>query len=259
MILNKIPFFLLSLVTGLAGIFILGHAGTLESGTFFTLFQRIFIGPYSLCVYLLKSVVPYQLSAIYPYPEKLSVLYYSSLLVVILLAWLVYKKGKARKELVFGALFFLFSVVFMLQVVVAGQGFTADRYTYIPYLGLFFLIAFAANSLYNSKWKPYLVVSGVIYLAGLGAITWNRTHVWKNTETLFSDVIRKYPGTVIAYNNLGLYYRNQNQDDKAIGAYSKAIELKPSGYLSYSNRGEVLFDRGETDKALEDMNMAIRL
>lgn len=258
-VLDKIPFFILSLVTGLAGIYFLGHEGILETGTVLPFFQRIFIGTYSFCVYLIKSVLPYQLSAIYPNPVKLSVLYYASALLVILLALLIYKSRKHRKDLVFGSLFFLFNVIFMLQVVGAGQTFMADRFTYIAYIGLFFLIAWALNFLFISKWKTYVIFLGIIYLAVLGTATWNRTQVWKNSETLFSDVIRKYPKFSIAFNNLGFYYRDQNQNEKAIAAYGKSIEINPEGYVSYNNRGEAYFDRGEIDKALEDMNMAIKL
>lgn len=256
---NKIPFFILSLVTGLAGIYFLGYEGTLETGTVLPFIQRIFIGTYSFCVYLIKSVLPYQLSAIYPNPAKISVLYYASALLVILLAFLIYKSGKHRKDLIFGSLFFFFNVIFILQVVGAGQTFIADRFTYIAYIGLFFLIARALNFLYISKWKTYVIFLGMIYLVVLGIVTWNRTQVWKNSETLFSDVIRKYPKFAIAYNNLGFYYRDQNQNEKAIAAYGKSIEINPEGYISYNNRGEAYFDRGEIDKALEDMNMAIKL
>ena len=258
-ILNKIPFFILSLATGLAGIYILMNKGELDTGTAVPIIQRIFIGTFSLCAYLVKSVFPYQLSAIYPYPEKLSVLYYASPVLLMIIGLLIYKSGRYRKDLVFGSLFFLLNVVFLLQIVGVGQALMADRFTYLAYIGLFFILARALNFLYSSKLKPYVLISGAICLAFFGIVSWNRTQVWKNTETLFSDVIRKYPRVAFAYNNLGFYYRDQNQTEKAIEAYGKAIEIKPEGYVSYSNRGEAWFGLGETDKALADMNMAIQL
>jgi protein O-mannosyl-transferase len=258
-VLNKIPFFVLSLATGLAGMSILLHEGTMDTGTVLPFIQRIFIGSYSLCVYLVKSLVPYQFSAIYPYPETLSIIYYGSVIVLILLAFLVYKAGKYRGDLIFGLLFFLFNVMFVLQIVGAGTAFLADRFTYIPYIGLFFLIGWALNFLYISKWKNYVILFGLIYLAILGITTWDRTQVWENTETLFSDVVKKYPKVSMAYNNLGVYYRDHNQYDKAISSYEKSIAINPGGYVTYNNLGELYFDRGEVDKALEDMNIAIKL
>lgn len=256
---NKIPFFILSLVAGVAGVFVLLNEGILDTGTVLPFTQRIFIGTYTLCVYLIKSVVPYQLSALYPYPEKLTWVYYASALVVILLAWLVIKQGKQRKDLIFGTLFFLFTVMFMLQIVGAGQGFMADRFTYLPYIGLFFLIGQGLNTLINSKWKNQVIIAGMIYAGFLGTVTWMRTQVWENTETLFSDVAAKYPEIAVAHNNLGVYYRRQNQNDKAIAAYGKSIELDPAGYVSYNNRGEIYFELGEVDQALKDMNAALAL
>jgi tetratricopeptide (TPR) repeat protein len=256
---DKVPFFVLSLITGIAGIFILGSQGTLHTDTSLPLVQRLFIGTYSFCAYVIKALWPYQLSAIYPVPQKLSVIFYLSPMMVIFLSGLIYRYGRHIKEVIFGTLFFLFNIVFMLQVLGAGQAFLADRFTYIAYIGLFFLIGWALEFLFSGKWKIYAVTGVVLYMGALGFVTWNRTQVWKNSNTLFTDVIKKYPNSAIAFNNLGLYFRDQNQNDKALAAYEKAIELKPEGYLSYTNRGEVWFDQGETEKALTDMNRAIQL
>jgi tetratricopeptide (TPR) repeat protein len=257
--LNKIPFFLLSLLTGIAGVYFLGHAGFLETNTVLPLVQRIFIGTYTLCVYLVKSVVPYRMSAIYPSPDQLSALFYASILPVILLAVLIIRSKKNRNDLVFGSLFFLFNVMFMLQVVGAGQAFLADRFTYIAYIGLFFLMARLVEYLYTTRWKIPVSVVGALYIAALGVFAWNHTKVWKDSGALFSDVIRKYPESSLAHNNLGLYYRDQKQNDKAIQCYSRSIELNPLAFRSYNNRGEVYFERGEIDKALSDMNRVIQL
>jgi tetratricopeptide (TPR) repeat protein len=256
---DKIPFFILSLATGLAGIYFLGNQGTLDAGRSFPIIQRVFIGTYTFCVYVVKSVVPYQLSAVYPYPDKLSLLHYASVIPVILIAILIYRSARHRTELVFGSLFFLFNVVFMLQIVGAGQAYLADRFTYLAYIGLFFLIAWGLNFLVTSKWKIHAIILGLMYLVVLGTVTFERTRIWKNSKTLFSDVIKKYPDYALAYTNLGFYYSDQNQMDKAIAAYTRSIGLDPAQHVTYSNRGEALFNRGEIDKALQDMNMAIKL
>lgn len=258
-VLDKIPFFVLSLVTGLVGIYFLGQQGNLETDTILPFYQRFFIGTYSLCVYIIKSAFPFQLSAIYPFPANLSALYYISAVLVLALVILIYKSGKYRKDLIFGSLFFFFNVVFLLQVVGAGQGFLADRFTYIPYIGLFFLLASILNYFFVSKWKTQVLVFGLVYLVVLGIATRERVHVWKNTETLFSDVIEKYPKVAVAYNNMGRYYREKNQYEKAIIAYGKSLEINPKGYLSYSNRGKAYFDLGKIDEALVDMNKAINI
>ena len=258
-LVNKIPFFLLSLATGVTGMLLLSHHGSLEANAVVPFFQRIFIGTYTLCVYIIKSYWPYELSAIYPNPENITLIFYASVLMVGGVAYLVYKYARKTKEVVFGSLFFLFNVMFMLQIVGAGQAFLADRFTYLAYIGLFFILGWALEYLYKSKWKAYLIIAGAIYLAALGAVTWSRTQVWKNSETLFSDVIKKYPSYGKAYTNLGYFYSDQDQFEKAIAVYSKAIEMNPAGYVNYSNRSEALFHQGKTEKALDDLNMALKI
>jgi Tfp pilus assembly protein PilF len=259
LLLNKIPFFILSLATGLVGVYLLQKAGSLDIGKTLPFYDRIFIGAYSLIVYLIKSVIPYEMSAIYPFPDKLSFLHYISLPIVLISGYLVWQVKKYRIEIIAGFLFFLFNVIFMLQVVGAGQGYIADRFTYIPYIGLFFVLAILLNELISGKWKFSVWVAGAIYVIILAGITARHIKVWENSETLFSDVISKYPKVAVAYNNMGRYFRVNNQYDKAIESYSKAIEIDPKGFRAYGNRGKAYFDTGKPDEALSDLNICLGL
>lgn len=256
---DKAPFFALSLLTGLAGIYFLSEDGSLDTGTILPIYQRLFIGSYSLLVYLVKSVIPFELSAIYPSPASLSFLHYLSMPLTLGLAYAIWKIRQYRVEIISGTLFFLFNVMFMLQVVGAGQGYLADRFTYVAYIGLFFVYGFLAEKVSTGKWKTVLIAGGILYLAIMGTMARNRVKVWENTETLFTDVIKKYPGVPVSYNNMGKYFRELNQYEKAIELYTKAIELDPGGYQPYNNRGKAYFDLGRLDEALNDFNRSIDL
>jgi protein O-mannosyl-transferase len=249
----------LSLVTGLAGIYFLSQEGSLETGTILPFYQRLFVGSYSLVVYVVKSIIPYEMSAIYPFPSKLSAIHYLSLPAVLFLTYGILKIRKARVEMVFGSLFFLVNVIFVLQVIGAGQGFLADRFTYVGYAGLFFSYAILSERLINRKWKNTVYVIGIIWIVSLVAVSYNRVKVWENSETLFSDVISKYPHVAVAHNNMGRFFREINQYDKAIAAYNKAIEINPGSYNTYSNRGKAMFDLGRIDEALQNFNRSIEL
>jgi hypothetical protein len=165
------------------------------------------------------------------------------------LAFLVFKLKRFKPEVVFGSLFFFVNVVFMLQIVGAGQGFVADRFTYIPYIGLFFVFAILFESSLKTTLRTPLVIGGIGYLLVLGALTWNRVPAWQDSETLFTDVIGKYPNVAVAHNNLGKYYREHNKYDLAIKHYDQAIAIDPNGFKSYSNRGKAYFDLGQVDRA----------
>ena len=258
-LLNKIPFLVLSLIIGIAGILLLRQEGSLITDSGLPFFERIFVGTYSLCLYLFKVVIPYPLSAIYPMPETLTILFYISAIVVIILAWGAWKYTRKNSEWAFGILFFLFNVIFMLQIVGAGTAFLADRFTYIAYIGLFLILARLAEKMLDTKWKLFILVPGISWVIVMGMVTWVHSQLWRNSETLFTHVIKKYPNTLIAQNNLGIYYRQERRPEKAIEAYSKAIAIKPDGYLAYSNRGEVYFEIGELDRAYTDISKALSL
>jgi protein O-mannosyl-transferase len=261
LILEKIPFFLLALATGLAGIWFLRQQGSLDTGTSFPFVQRLFIGSYSFVVYILKSLVPWEMSALYPYPHKISAVFYLSMIPALAVVAVPIFKFKSNKTLTFGILFFLVNIAFLLQVVGAGQGFLADRFTYIPYIGLFLILAktveWAMEKIPQRKSFIYSVLIG--YLVLLTGVTFNRIKVWQNSETLWTDVKEKYPNTPLPYNNLGHYLRQQNQPERALENYNKAISLEPNKAQPFNNRGKIYFDRGEMDKALTDYSKCIEL
>ncbi|MEZ5104706.1 MAG: tetratricopeptide repeat protein [Draconibacterium sp.] len=259
--LEKVPFFLLSLATGLIGIYFLRQQGSLDTETTLPFFQRLFIGSYSYIVYLIKSVFPFEMSAIYPFPSKVTLIHYLSIIpaaAIFLLSILAYK---TQKSLTFGILFFTLNIVFVLQIVGAGQGFIADRFTYIPYIGLFFIYAiFIEKAITKFQKQKFVIYSALgIYMVILFAMAFNQIKVWKNSETLWTDVIQNEPTTAIAYNNLGHYYRVKGETDKALENYNTTIRLAPQKAQAYDNRGKIYFDRGEYDLALEDYNKSLAI
>src|SRR5690606_25669530 len=156
---------------------------------------------------------------------------------------------------------FTLNIVFVLQVVGAGQGFIADRFTYIPYLGLFLIYAVLFEKLLvkfqNQKVLLYSALA--VYLLLISIQTFNQIKIWQNSETLWTDVIKKQPDNALAYNNLAFYYIKQKQPEKALANYNVAIELQPEKAQTYNNRGKIYFDRGEYNKALEDYNKSLSL
>jgi len=110
------------------------------------------VGGYSYIVYLAKFIFPYKMSPLYPYPSIISWKFYAgTALLLPLLGGLYYGYKKGHTALLFGLAFFTFNVMFMLQVVGAGQGFIADRFTYVPYFGLFFLIGYYYQQIMAQK------------------------------------------------------------------------------------------------------------
>ncbi len=145
LIWEKTPFWLLSLAFGLINLYTLKMEGsTNDEVTNFNVIDRLCIGAYSFCVYLYKLIIPYPMSPLYPYPKPLPVgVYVSPILFLAIWAGVYWLWKKDRRIGVFAMLFFFFNVMFLLQVLGAGQGFLADRFTYVPYFGFFALAAWA--------------------------------------------------------------------------------------------------------------------
>jgi tetratricopeptide (TPR) repeat protein len=259
LILEKVPFFALALVTGIVGIYFLKQQEALDVGNTYPLVQRLFIGSYSFMVYIVKSIFPYEMSALYPYVTEITGIYYLSMIPALFIVVYSLLTWKSHRTLFFGFFFFVFNIVFLLQIVGAGQGFLADRFTYIPYIGLFFIyVVFVERLLAKNKTNKTMVYLPLVaYLLFLTVKTSSQIKVWENSETLWTNVIKEYPHASLAYNNLGRYYRTQNEPDKALLNYNSALENDPEYGMCYNNRGRIYFDKGQVDLAIEDYKKAI--
>jgi tetratricopeptide (TPR) repeat protein len=263
---EKIPFFILSLIFGLAGYFILQHVRAIDIHDKYTLFVRIFGGLFSLSAYIIKLIAPLNLSIYYPYPvepgESLPVLYYLNPIFLIAIAILIFFTTRKTKAVVFGVLFFLFNVMFLLQFVRAGYAYQADRFTYVSYTGLFFLAVWAARKFANRNKSSQMVITGLTLVITIFFFsnTYARCKDWKDSLTLWNDVIEKFPGKIPrAYGIRGLTYRKLGQWDKAITDYSRAIEIDPNYTDAYNDRGLTYGNLGQWDKAITDYSRAIEI
>jgi tetratricopeptide (TPR) repeat protein len=265
LLLDKVPFFLLSAATGFLGLYFLKEGDSLtvtEDGPFI---DRLFYACYSLVNYFIKLFAPINLSAYYPYPEKtggmLPPLYYVAPVVLLIGSVLVFIRYRTNRVVVFGLLFFLFNVMFLLQIVGAGKGYMAERFTYVPYFGLFFIAAYAMQKLIEKNKSQAMVVKSVFYgyVFILAVLSFQRTKIWLNSGTLWTDCVSKYPTADVAYDNLGVYYRSIKQNDKALENYNKVLAINPNYALTYNNRGNIYFETGQDELALADYNKAIEL
>ncbi len=264
--LEKIPFFLLSIAFGIAGIFVLRHVGALKINELFSLNERLFFGIYSLSAYFLKFFAPVTMSALYPYPvssgSALPLIYYLSPVFVLVVAAVVYYTTRKTRVIVAGALIFLLSIVFMLQIFGAGQGFLADRYVKVPYLGLV-LIAGWGMEHFSEKVKHGALMAWlvfVIFCSFLMVSTFQRCKVWKNGETLWSDVIDKYPGRDSRpYSCRGLYFRAEKNNDRALADLNMSLSLNSYDAEIMLMRGNVYFDMGKHDSAYLDYLHSLKM
>ncbi|MBK6546101.1 MAG: hypothetical protein IPG12_12625 [Saprospiraceae bacterium] len=262
LITEKWLLFLAAFLFGCLGIYYLKQQGSLETNdVVHSGIQRIFIGSYSFITYCIKWLAPYRMSPLYPYPEKLTIWHYLSLPAAIaLFAGIYYAYKRNLKALVFGFSFFFLNIVFLLQIIGAGQGYLADRFTYIAYIGLFFIFAYYLQQFINKKptlaTNVYSVVG--IYLLFFAYLSYNQTKIWKNSNTLWTHVLQYYTNSSLPYNNRANYLRDYKQYDLALQDYNNAIKYK-AGHATFNSRARLFFNKNEDEKAILDYDQAIKM
>ena len=264
--LEKIPFFILSLAFGIIALRIQSQGAIAEFDTF-TLFQRVMFASYGALMYLVKLVAPFKLSAFYPYPNldnngNISAEFYAAPVILLLITALVFWSLKKTKLLFFAFAFYLVSVAMVLQFISVGSAIMADRYTYIAYIGPIFSLTLALSKGEGKrqsalKWGGFavLLVAALVF----ARITYERTSVWNNSETLWTDVISKYPNVEVAYKNRGNYYGQNGKHDLALKDYDVYLKMNQKDPNIYVNFGNVMNLKGQNDKALDAYNKALAL
>ena len=256
---EKLPFFALSLAFGI--ITVIAQKAPAEIAPVFSPLHRFFLVCYGLCFYLVKLVVPVQLSAVHDYPKTadgmLPLHYYLAPALLGLVAWLLLKSRQLRRDAVFGLLFFICSILIVLQIFPFGRAIVAERYTYVPYIGLLYIVG-ACYVRFTSA-RPYFTAGLVFFFIAFCLAAGSRNTYWENAVRLFSDAIAQYPDQERPYWLRGNAYRNQEQLQEAFNDYQTALRLDPNYAEAYMNRGYCYVMMNDRAKAYDDFNKTIQL
>jgi len=265
LIFEKIPFFAVALIFGLLAVFAQFPSIARRTESLVSFPNTIFIAGHNLLFYLLKLALPVKLSALYPYPNlsgsALPWLFYISPLIVIVLIMIVIYGNRRSRKILFGSAFFLLNIVTVIGIIpLAGDAIAADRYTYIPSIGILFIVAAGFYYLYkniHAGFKKHFLLLIMIAVLGIFSIlTWQRCKVWKDDMSLWQDALSNYPSSV-AYNGRGLAFYEIKQYDAAVSDFIQALKLDPGFATAYYNRGNAYDARKDYGKAIADYSKAI--
>lgn len=265
LLLEILPFFAVSLVLGIIALRIQSGSAVAEVQSF-TFFHRILFGCYGTIMYLIKFILPVHLSAFYPYPvadglQSLSLFFYLAPLVLIGGLYFIYHFFRQQRFVVFGVLFFIVTIALVLQFISVGNAMMADRYSYLSYIGL----AFIAGNLFELLVKKYSASRVWISTLMVACIGWFciltnlRTKTWTNSDTLWSDVIQKYPAAATAYKNRGNYYGQQGKMDEALKDYKVLLSMNTKDPEVYNNLANIYAAQNQIDESLNASSKAIAL
>ena len=262
-IAEKLPLFLISFYIGIMAFKTQSIA--IADTHVFSLFERIRFASYGFMNYLVKFIYPFHLSSFHPYPENgnIPATYNLAMIAVLFFIGYMVLAGRKMKWLVFGIGFYFVTVALVLQFVSVGKAVTAERYTYVPYIGIGFIYASVLYKIFSEiKYKNLKYFTGALLIVQLFVFTvktYNRTKVWHDSASLWTDVIEKYPNESGAYSNRGYYYRSLKNYDLALQDYNMAIRLDKKNDNAYYNRGSAYFDMGKFDFALADYNECLSI
>ena len=266
-IIEKVPFLLLSLGSGIATIITQNLSE--HSNPAFSFPTSILVACHGLVFYLWKMIWPVKLAALYQYPSGDNLLshieYLISPALVLFIAAAVFYSRKFSRKAVWGGLFYLVTLLPVIQLLPIGFAVASDRYTYVPLIGIFYVISEFVVWLWSQKLKDRLlpkVIMAILFAAitaQLLFLTAGLCRVWNNSITLWTNVIKLYPNTDIAYNNRGNMYFQLGDFDRALGDFLKAADINPQFASAYNNICNTYFAKKENEKAVEYCTRALKI
>lgn len=269
LLIEKIPFFVIALFFGVLTLTLRTDPIGVTQAAQYNLLDRVLIFFYALTDYFVRLLFPLELSLVYAYPIKnglwLPLPFYLVPLVLVLIVWGLYKLNISKKVLIVGLAFFLLNIL-LTQSVLLMDNFMANRYIYLSYLGLYFILAdinervlgaspidWQAASRLRVGWVTMLV----IFVAGFSLLTYNRNFVWYDSLTLFNDVIQKQPGIAWVYGTRGAFKLHNNDFEGARQDLDQALTLDPNYSPSLYFRANLNYISQDYPAALADFNQAL--
>jgi len=255
-LVEKIPFLLLAGAAAIPAW--LAQKGAMPVPGTADPFSNVLIAVRGAAFYLGKTVWPAGLSAFYPYPRAIGPgepQFLAALIALVLLGTAAALLARRSRRPAFAALFFAVTLLPVLKIVPIGNAAAADRYTLIPSLGLVFLAGSLAGGCVRLLRARASGAFAAVFLALLGAAcavlgiaAAERCKVWRDSETLWKDVIAGHPDAALAHYNLGLALRSRGDYHGALAHYRRAIALEPRHAEAHNNIAFVLRLEGDALK-----------
>jgi len=252
LLVEKIPFLMLSFLSCLATL-VVQHRFVSSIETF-PLLLRIANSFISYTEYLTKMVFPFPLAVLYPHPRMISLWKLTaSLFVILSITFLTILKIRRRPWLAVGWFWYLGTLVPVIGLVQVGMQGYADRYTYIPLIGLFIMVAWQVPEMAHQffKHRTFALSTGA---AGILVVLWILTlfqvRQWENSITLFEHALKSTAGNFVAHNNLGISLVEKGDYNEAIIQYRQAIRIIPGFCDPYYNLGFISYKQGNIQEAI---------
>lgn len=259
---EKIPLFILAAVLSVITFFTQQSVGAVFPVKHLPLDSRIANALVSYIRYIGKMIYPSSLAVFYPHPIDRLPLWQPIVCFMILAvvsAGIIYK-ARSRNYLAMGWLWYLGTLVPVIGLVQVGEQAMADRYTYLPSIGIYIMVAWGAAELL-AKWryrKTGLGLTACIVLAALLICTLTQVRYWQNNLTLFGHAVAVTENNYIMHNDYGAALHRKGRLDEALTQYKESLRIAPQYSRAQNNLGVVYLLKGKTEQAIACWNEALK-
>jgi tetratricopeptide (TPR) repeat protein len=259
LLIEKIPFLALSVLSSVVTFIVQREGGAVS--TVLSLGARIANALVSYVRYLTKMAWPDDLSVLYPHPGHWPVWrVVASAAFLVVVTVVVMLAARRRRYVPVGWFWFLGTLIPVIGLVQVGIQSMADRYSYVPLIGIFIMISWGVAELVPPRpWRPQvLLVGSALLLAVCGRLTARQTGIWRDSEALFRQAVSVTESNYLAYNNLGFYYSGQGRSKEALENYQKSLAIQPSYLDALNNLGYALAGLNRHAEAVPYYEAALR-
>ena len=252
LIVEKIPLIALSAASSI--VTFLAQRGAIGWTEQLPVSARISNAIVTYLVYIWQMLWPPKLAVFYPHPENRLPIWAITLALVVL-AGITIAACLLRKRapyLIVGWLWYLGMLVPVIGLVQVGWQGHADRYTYLPQIGLYIAVTWTATDL-TASWRFQriaLAAAAALLVAALSWRAWLQTSYWRDSETLFTHALAVTSNNDVALNNLGIIFLDKGQLDDAISKLEAAIDLRPENGPAHDNLAKALLRKGRLAEAM---------
>jgi protein O-mannosyl-transferase len=251
-VLEKVPLIALSAVSSIATF--LAQKGAVGWTEELPILERINNAVVSYVLYIWQMLWPVNLAVFYPHPENRLRLWevIASFLLLICVTAIAITLRKRRPYLITGWLWYLGMLVPVIGLVQVGWQGRADRYTYLPQIGLYMAVTWAVVDL-TASWRhqrTILSAAALLTILVLSWRAWAQTWYWRDSETLFKHALAVTTNNDVAENNLGIVFLRQGKLDEAISLLQAAVDLRPDNSPAHENLAKALLQKGKVADAL---------
>ncbi|MBC2717646.1 MAG: tetratricopeptide repeat protein [Desulfobacteraceae bacterium] len=251
---EKIPLFALVIISCGLTYYAQKHGGAVKSLDYIPFADRVTNALVSYVLYIGKMMYPVKLACLYPHPGTLA--WWKVLtagLFLLMVSALAIRTAKTHPYFMVGWLWYLGTLVPVIGLVQVGAQSMADRYTYIPLIGLFIMFVWGLPEILK-QWRLQKVFMGafsIVLIVILTGLTWKQAGYWKNSTTLFEHALTVTDNNSTIHYNLGNVLAEKGQDREAMNHYVQALQVKPDFADAHNNLANLYAQQGNPDAAIE--------